>query len=395
MIHYEVVFIGIPRDLEIMLFQHRHQKVLVIEDRTMFQHHQNIDFQHPLVRTLYDISQDLETDASKTFEEHFAFFEQVVFGYEERARASYVEKKAWLAEKGVDFKSGKVQIKDNKRLELSWLDRKEELSFDEAYLTTKAYRSLDRSNPFVYTFGDLVHFQYLPKSIAVEMDSLEALEIAYLWARYGSKVSVLITKNALQEVQSLYFRDGIRDRLAEFGIEFYPRTSKIELTDKVQHLELDFISMNQPTSLTVEAYFVAGTPVDLLPYYGQYETLNLLKTDESEFFELHLNPPFVQIGSPNLTEDLIVQKDLIDLSYFQSTFAFEGGMELTYNKNTHRFNAGTFYCKDARSIAEAFQLIKQQKLSLIDLAQAPNTFSIFSIFKEFALDILNKLEGVV
>ncbi len=395
MIHYEVVFIGIPRDLETRLFQHRHQKVLVIEDRTMYQHHQNIDFQHPLVRMLYDISQDLETDVSKTFDEQFAFFEQVVFGYEERARVSDAEKKAWLAEKGVDFKSGKVHIKDNKQLVLSWLNRKEEFTFDEAYLTPKEYRSLEETNPFVYTFGDLVHFQYLPKAIAVEMDSLEALEIAYLWARYGSKVSVLITKNALQEVQSLYFRDGIRDRLAEFGIEFYPRTTNIELTDKVQHLELDFISMNQPNSLIVEAYFVAGKPIDLLPYYGQYEALHLLEVEESEFLELHLNPPFVQVGSPDLKDDLIVQKDLTDLSYFQSKFAFDGGIELTYNKKSNRFNAGTFYCKDARSVADVFQLIKNQKLSLMDLAQTPSSFTIVSIFKEFAQDILNKLEGEV
>ena len=391
MVHYDVVYVGIPHDLKVRLVQHRQQKILVIDDKTMYQYHQGLSFNHPKVEMLYHISKDLEPDEQISFEDRAAFFEQVVLNYEQKAQENKLEQRDDLAQKEVDFKSGKVELIGNQQLRLSWLDRVEEISYNEVYLVKKDYRTLDRSNPFVYTFGDLIHFQELPKSVVIEMDSLQALEVAYLWASYGSQVSLLITKNSLQEVESLYFRDGIRDRLAEFGIEFYPLAQQIKLQDKHQYLEVTFISMNQPKSLLAEVYFVAGTEVDFSAYYGNTEASMIIDENAVPYFEIHLNPAFVQVGKADKENDLIIQKEASQLTYFYSNFDFKGGIELSFNKKTQQFNAGTFYCRDAHSIADSFQLIKQQKLSLVDLAHATNSSSIFSIFKEFAVAILEEV----
>lgn len=391
MANYEIVFIGIPEDLEARLLEYKHKSILVIDDKTMYQHHPGFDIHHPLTSTLYHISKDLSEHDTPSFEERASFYEQVILNYQNQAILDKQELRLLLADRGVDYVSGMVEIVGENRLKVSWLARDYDIAFDKAIFTWRPYYQTSYQNPFVFSFGDIIHFQELPKRIAVEMDSLEALELAHIWKRFGSEVSVLITENALLAIDSLYFRDGIRDRLSEMGINFYPKVENLVLNEQEETLKLTFNSMNQPQEMVVDAYFVKGELLDLNRYYRFNDNIEILKPKPLNRIVINLDPAFVQVNPGDTSGDIIIQKDASDITYFHSVFAFEGGIELTYSQASHKFVSGTFFCKHAHSIADSFELIKSQNLSLVDLAYAQYSSSIFSIFKEFALDILDEL----
>lgn len=391
MYQYDVVFIGIPLDLKARLLEFKGKNILVVEDKTMYQHHQGFDIHHPLTSMLYHISKDLSPQDTSEFDDRAEFYEQIIMNYHQQAMVDKAQFKAELIERKVELYSGVVKFLEPHKLHLSWLNRDEIITYEQAFFSEQAYFDLSYENPFVYGFGDINHFHQLPQRVAIEMDSLEALELAHLWARFGSQVHVLITQNALQQIDSLYFRDAIRTILDGLGIVFYPRTQDIHLIDQQEHLKVSFTSMNQPKDLTVDAYFVKGNSLEINDYYTLNESIETLKKPTSERLTLNLVPPYVEVKEDTDMGDVRIQKDASELTYFRDLFAFDGGIELTYSKANHRFISGIFFCTHAPSIADSFELLKLQNLSLVDLAYAQYSSSIFSIFKEFALDILDEL----
>lgn len=100
---------------------------------------------------------------------------------------------------------------------------------------------------------EILNLKELPKSVAVVGSGFIGLEFASMFASFGSKVSLILRKNACLKSEEFEISQSIENMLKNQGVDIYFNSS----INNIEQGKIDFLHQGEPESLSVDCVFGA------------------------------------------------------------------------------------------------------------------------------------------
>lgn len=338
-----------------------------------------VTFESEKVQALYQASLLSGQVNHSSFEDSFEFYDHIST---QQFELSYLNKKElveFCENKNIQVIKGRITHKDENCIEVSYLGETQQVCGDQIVDLIGQSEENTHSSPFVFTFDQFLNTNQLFKRIGVIAKNLRGLEIASMYKRFGSEVSLIVDRRYFTQINHLQFRDAIRESIEEQGIALY---EKYEATQFEDLSESVLVTLTPQSNLAFEI----GKP--LVEETIEFDAV-ILEFDQGPSGETLFVEPALSLLNPN-QEGEIVQIDCADFSYFKSRLDYEGGIE--YRIFDNRIVGATFYCHNALDLKQALMLMTDQSLEEIKNLRV-NRHSVLGVLKESAEIILKRKEG--
>lgn len=353
-------------------------KIVVVD---LVQQAQYTTFESEKVQALYQASLLSAQVDHTNFDDSAQFYDHVA---NQQVELNYMNKKELMetiVDKNIEVIKGRVNILDEHHVEVSYLSETKALETENLIVNTEFSEQNPYQSPFVFTFDELINTNQLFKRIGIIASSLRALEIASMFNRFGSQVSLIVDRRLFSQIDHLQFRDAIKESLTQQNIKLYEKYEVTEITDQEQsallHLEpqsklaFEIGEQTKPQQIEVDVVVIENLEDDFNPNKDI----------------LFLNPALALFNSDS--EGEIVQIDAQDLTYFKSRFDFDGGIE--YRVSDNHIVGATFYCQNAIDLKQILEQITHLNLDELSKLEVLNN-SLMGVFKESAQIIFRKEE---
>lgn len=368
----KLVYIGIHADL-LKVIPNQYHDICVIDQTNETP---TTTFESEKVQALYQASLISGQVKHESFEDSFDFYDHIItqqFEILYEAKKKILE---FLNEHHIRVIKGRITQISDQQIEVSYLNQKSVIDYDEIhYLNGKPEHNITQS-PFVFSFDQFLNTNQLFKKIAVVGKSLRAIEIASLFKRFGSDVSLVVGRKYFSQINHLEFRDAIRASLSQQGIHVFEKYVVDEMQDEVDGVTLKL----QPESALA---FEIGE--QLTRQDSKFDAVIMeFNTEKTYNPSILYSQPVLATFNPEAPGE-IKQFDSDEFTYFNSRFETEGGIE--YRISNGKILGATFYCSNAVDLKQIMTLIKDK--SLFELAEMDVIYnSQLGVLKESAQKIL-------
>lgn len=364
---------------------HRDENVVVVDVKNFLRRPKFVTFSDDITQLFYHSAQVRKSLMSESLEESQEFFRQISSSHHEKEK----ELKKLLIDKltrlNVEIYRGHVSFTGDHQVTLRYLDNIDVFDFDKAYLNAGFQESHQYDHAFVFTLDELIHGEHLYESMIIEAKTLRSIEIAEMFAHFGSKVTLVCDRKFFNQIDHLMFRDAIKQSLIDANVTVLEK-KEIDTVDFHDiNLTVQLKSQSQLAFEIMDKKSVDSITADILVVEG--EALRNTFDVDLEIFEelpepsmkiLYLSKPFVTIEKNKQATDRIVRLDASQIPYFVLRYEEEGGLEVSVNPMTNEMTAASIYTHQAIDIGQLITLMMNQSLSL-DTINDVSPESIFSV----------------
>lgn len=353
-------------------------KIVVVD---LVQKAQYTTFESEKVQALYQASLLSGQVDHSNFDDSAQFYDHVA---NQQVELNYMNKKELIEtinNKKIEIVKGRVNIIDNHHVEVSYLSETKQLETENLIVNTEFSEENPYHSPFIFTFDELINTNQLFKRIGVVASSLRALEIASMFNRFGSEVSLIVDRRLFSQIDHLQFRDAIKESLTQQNIRLYEKYEVSEITDQEQSAVLQLQPQSNLAFEIGEQTMPQQIEVDVVVIENLEAGFNPNKDI------LFLNPALALFNANS--EGEIVQIDAQELTYFKSRFDFDGGIE--YRVNDNHIVGATFYCQNAIDLKQILEQLTHLNLDELSKLEVLNN-SLMGVIKESAQIIFRKEE---
>lgn len=344
---------------------------VVVVDVT--QSSQFMTFDHEKIQPLYQASLLSGQVSHPQFEDSFNFYDHIA---NQQVELNYIKKRElleYLKNRHIEVVKGRIKLVNEHQVEVSYLGETQIFNVENLILNTNQDEENPHESPFIFTFDQLINTNQLFEHILVIASSLRALEIASMYNRFGSKVSLVTDRRLFSQISHLQFRDAIRASLIGQNIKLFEKYEAKSFKDDGQRVHVDIVPQSQLA-------FEIGEPAQPQTLIVDAIVIENLSDDRPLNQDvLFLNPTLALFNSE--TKGKVFQIDLQDLTYFNSRLDFEGGIE--YRVNEDKIVGATFYCQNAVELKQILETLQDLSLDEFRNLKVLNN-SLLGVLKESA-----------
>lgn len=364
---------------------HRDEEISVVDVKNFLRRPKYVSFNEDITQLFYHSAQVRKSLMSESLEESQEFFSQISSSHHEKEK----ELKKLLVDKlnklNVVLYRGHVSFSGDHQVTLRYLNNVDVVDYDQAYLNAGFHEKHDREHAFVFTLDELIHGEHLYESMIIEAKTLRSVEIAEMFAHFGSKVTLVCDRKFFNQIDHLMFRDAIKQSLIDANVTIVEK----KLIDSIEYHDTNLtVSLKHQSQLAfeiMESDGVDSVTADILIVEGE-QVLNTFDKELQVFENLpeptmkiiYLSMPFVTLEKNKHTSHKVVRLDASQIPYFVLRYEEDGGLEVSVNPETMEITAASIFTHQAIDLGQLIGLMMNQSLSL-DTIRDVSPESIFSV----------------
>ncbi|NLW29007.1 MAG: hypothetical protein GXY98_03780 [Erysipelothrix sp.] len=381
----KTIIFGVNERAVQYVLNHQDEDIAVVDVKNFLRRPKYVFFKDDITQLFYHSAQVRKSLMSHSFKESQDFFRQISSSHHEKEKELKQLLLNQLKRLNVDIYRGHVSFNGENQVTLRYLDNVDVLSYDQAFLNAGYYEKHDREHAFVFTLDELIHGEHLYESIIIEAKTLRSLEIAEMFAHFGTKVTLVCDRKFFNQIEHLMFRDAIKLSLIDANITILEKKEIDSIDYHDTNLTVHLKSQSQLAFEIMENDSVDSVTADILVVEGKLTRNSFDK--ELEIFDdlaestmkiLYLSKPFVTLEKNKHVNDRVVRLDASQIPYFVLRYEEEGGLEVSVNPESNQITSASIYTHQAIDIGQCIELMMNQSLSL-DTIKDVSPDSIFSV----------------